>query len=203
MCSVVRCMYINECFLNELYPLSLVYNAHLCLLLTFLVWSLFCLIWVWLRLLSFGRHLLRVSFCSPLLRTEMSLLESACSWVLCFNPSRHSLSSAWWIQSIYIQRVCVCVFAMLCGMQDLSFPTRHQTHAPCNGRTVLTTGPPGKFPFSVIIDVWGLGIAIYLLFFGCSVVPLFLFLCIPVQGNGSLLWCFSQFSLFLCFGSLL
>ena len=83
--------------------------------------------------------------------------------------------------------MCVCVFAMLCDMQDLSFPTWDRTHAPCNGRTVLTMGPPGKSPFSVIVDVQGLGIAIYLLFSGCSVVPLFLFLCISVQGNGSLL----------------
>ena len=33
-------------------------------------------------------------------------------------------------------------------MGDLSSLTRAGTHAPCNG--VLTTGPPGKFLFSLL-----------------------------------------------------
>ena len=35
-------------------------------------------------------------------------------------------------------------FAMLCGMKNLSSLTRVQTHAPCIGSAVLTTGPPGS-----------------------------------------------------------
>ena len=41
-------------------PLSL-YTVHYCLMLTFLAWSLFCLMWVCLYPLSFGCHLLGVS----------------------------------------------------------------------------------------------------------------------------------------------
>ena len=32
------------------------------------------------------------------------------------------------------------------GMWDLSSPTRDQTHAPCIGSQISTTGPLGKFP---------------------------------------------------------
>ena len=34
--------------------------------------------------------------------------------------------------------------AILCGMRDLSSPTRDRTQAPCIGSAVLTTGAPGK-----------------------------------------------------------
>ena len=37
------------------------------------------------------------------------------------------------------------IFGLPCGMQDLSSPTRDQTHAPLQWKhRVLTIGPPGK-----------------------------------------------------------
>ena len=39
----------------------------------------------------------------------------------------------------------------LCHVNLCSSPTRYQTHAPCNGSTVLTTGLPGKFVFGTFV----------------------------------------------------
>ena len=75
----------------------IIINVHLCLLLPFLAWSLFCLMWLWLCVLSFGCHLLVVSssipsLLSPSLSLEPSLLEIAYSWVVFYNASVHSVS---------------------------------------------------------------------------------------------------------------
>lgn len=52
---------------------------------------------------------------------EMSLLETACHWVLYFNPSSPSVSFDWWIRFIYMEGSywqmrtcpCHCVFSLL------------------------------------------------------------------------------------------
>ena len=38
------------------------------------------------------------------------------------------------------------------SMRDLSSLSRDQTPVPCNGSRVLTTGPPGKFPYAFLMS---------------------------------------------------
>ena len=68
-----------SCLLNILTPL-LLYNIHLCLLIPLLAWSLFCLIWVWLHLLSVGYHILGESSSITLLLACLSLELRWVSW---------------------------------------------------------------------------------------------------------------------------
>lgn len=82
--------------LYELSPLSL-YNAYLSVLLFYLAWNSCCLICIWLHLLFLSAiclkyHLLSIHF-KPMFvfRAEMSLLETAYSWVLRFNPPSRSV----------------------------------------------------------------------------------------------------------------
>ena len=53
-----------------------------------------------------------------------------------------------WYRDLNLYSGCfyfVCL-AMPCSMQDPRSPIRAGTHAACSGRTVLTTGQPGKSP---------------------------------------------------------
>ena len=38
------------------------------------------------------------------------------------------------------------------SMRDLSSLSRDQTPVPCNGSRILTTGPPGKFPYAFLMS---------------------------------------------------
>ena len=92
------------CFLGDLSHLSLCKVYH-CPLLTFLTWSLFYQIWLWLHPFCFGIHLIgELSFISSLevfvFRVEISLLEAAYSWVLFSNPSSHCVF--WLVNSIHL-----------------------------------------------------------------------------------------------------
>ena len=48
---------------------------------------------------------------------------------------------------IFLHKSCtfICFLTTPHSIQDLSSPSRGQTHAPCSGSVVLTTGQLGKF----------------------------------------------------------
>ena len=56
--------------------------------------------------------------------------------------------------------VLLCL-AVLCGMWDLSSLTRDPTCGLCIGSSVLTTGPPGKFPVFLSQHKWHYFLLIY------------------------------------------
>ena len=89
-CSKVACAYIEKCLLNELFLLS-VYNVHLCPLLHFLAWSLFCLIHVWLYLLIFGCHLFGV----------LSLSFSLLAYFCLYRKSLFFVEAFWYFSSVF------------------------------------------------------------------------------------------------------
>ena len=55
------------------------------------------------------------------------------------NPEKTHVN----VEICSVRKMVILLFflAMPHSMQDLSSPTRDQTHAPCSGNRILTTGP--------------------------------------------------------------